>query len=736
MRWIALAAVLVGVALADEGRAVWVQPCDISSPDAIDLLIRNLKRANIKLIFVCVKDIRGRIIWHSERFSDAVHPDFRHFDGLNLLLQRAHKANIRVHAWFCCLTESPESPVVKKHPEWQQKNPNNQPTTSEIIQNNRKYNIVWMCPARRPGYVDRYLIPMMVELLKKYPVDGIHYDYLRYPGDVAPDRYCFCDWCSQHIFRHAHMFYENFPDKEFAPQKPLLPRAAANWLKDYTIRPPRKTWKNAPSTVKAEFLLRGSTLWRKIPLHRTPNPCDMDFFFYTYRCDAIKRSLEEAHKAAIKVRPDIVFSATVFKNPVLAARFCGQKWTDFLHLLDVVAPMLYRSYFPDSSFSEYLTMLSEYVRMENYWVGGNCHTYCAISVKDLYKEERREVERLAALLCLTGDRARQEKALDSLALLSGEALSSFLGKMRKTFSAFSERLKRCSVQLFNDFEKCFATLQKAAKEGGETKAIFRKLRHLTALLLNDPPPNFYPPKKLTAAINALRKARTEGIALFCASSITRFKLWDALAKSFKQPSELPHLAKPVSVPSTQVLRLLHLCRSELKQSRNENRQLVGKLASANAKIGALSDKVAKLTQQIKDLLSERNKALRQLKDAIQKAKKELDDLKARLQKEIEAKKRSRQKVEKLEKELAAKEGVLKTLRSRLKAAQDEADLLRKQNRRALLELQDYRQKVIETEKRFESQRYYERLRLVIAFGVAVIAFAVALIATMLKRKSG
>ena len=732
MRWIALLGVLLGVAFADEGRAVWVKPHHITSARAVDELIRNLKRANIKLIFVCVKDPRGRIIWQSKQFSDAVHPDFRRFDGLRVLLQLAHKAKIRVHAWFCCLTESPQSPVVKKHPEWVQRNPDNQPTTSETAQNNRKYSIVWMCPARRPGYVDQYLIPMMVELLEKYPVDGIHYDYLRYPGDVAPDRYCFCDWCTQHIFRHAHMFYKNFPDREFAPQEPLLPRPAANWIKDYTMRPPTKIWENAPTTVKAEFLLRRSTLWRKPSPEETLNPCDMDFFFYTYRCDAIKRLLEEAHKAAIKVRADIIFSATVLKNPVLAARFCGQKWTDFLHLLDFVCPSLYRSYFPNSSFNDYLIMLSEYVEMENYWAGGNCHIYCGISVKDLYREERREVERLAALLNLSADKAQQKKALDRLALLSGKDLSSFLSKVRKAFSAFSERLKACSPQLFNEFENCFATLQKAAKKGGKTKATLRKLQHLTEVLLNKPPENFYPAEKLTKTIKALRKAGAEGIALFCVSSIARFKLWNALAKSFKQPSELPHIAKPVHAPSTQVLRLLYLREKELAQTAGKNRQLSSELASAKTKISALDHKVDELTRQI----GERDEALRKLKDAIKKAEKEVNDLEASLQKETEAKERLGQRIEELEKELAAKERKERELQTQLNTFRNEADLLEKQNKSTRKELRDYYQKVIETERRFESQRYYERLRLVIAFGVAVIAFAVALIATMLKRKSG
>ena len=49
--------------------------------------------------------------------------------------------------------------------------------------------------ARRPGYTDQWLIPMIVEFARRYDVDAIHHDYVRFPGDVAPDRYCFCDHC-------------------------------------------------------------------------------------------------------------------------------------------------------------------------------------------------------------------------------------------------------------------------------------------------------------------------------------------------------------------------------------------------------------------------------------------------------------------------------------------------------------------------------------------------------------
>jgi hypothetical protein len=48
----------------------------------------------------------------------------------------------------------------------------------------------------------------------------------------------------------------------------------------------------------------------------------------------------------------------------------------------------------------------------------------------------------------------------------------------------------------------------------------------------DLPAGFCPPAKLVAAIEAARRAKPDGIAIFAASSITREKLWPALEKAF------------------------------------------------------------------------------------------------------------------------------------------------------------------------------------------------------------
>ena len=43
-------------------------------------------------------------------------------------------------------------------------------------------------------------------MARDYDVDGLHHDYIRYPGDVAPDRYCFCDWCLEDMNKQQNFF--------------------------------------------------------------------------------------------------------------------------------------------------------------------------------------------------------------------------------------------------------------------------------------------------------------------------------------------------------------------------------------------------------------------------------------------------------------------------------------------------------------------------------------------------
>src|SRR5918995_1235685 len=73
------------------------------------------------------------------------------------------------------VVRTPES--VRAHPEWAQLNPAGGTTATETLGPRRRpYPYIWMCPARRPGYTDQWLLPMIEAILPNHPADGIHHD--------------------------------------------------------------------------------------------------------------------------------------------------------------------------------------------------------------------------------------------------------------------------------------------------------------------------------------------------------------------------------------------------------------------------------------------------------------------------------------------------------------------------------------------------------------------------------
>lgn len=55
---------------------------------------------------------------------------------------------------------------------------------------------LWLCPSHPDN--QKLEIAAMLELVRNYDLDGIHFDYIRYPGN----EYCFCDGCKER-FQHA-----------------------------------------------------------------------------------------------------------------------------------------------------------------------------------------------------------------------------------------------------------------------------------------------------------------------------------------------------------------------------------------------------------------------------------------------------------------------------------------------------------------------------------------------------
>ncbi|MFZ2053379.1 MAG: putative glycoside hydrolase [Candidatus Aminicenantales bacterium] len=480
---------------AVEGRGVWAHPGDFGkSEQDVEAFFRVLKKSNIQVVVPLVKDMAGRIFWRSRRFPEAVHPDYRAFDLLRAVTSVAPKFGIKVHAWLCDFGEAKDSPAFKRHPEWAMLSPEGGLTADEKLTPERVYGPVWMCPARRPGYTDQWLLPMIEEIVREYPVDGIHHDYVRYPGDAAPDTYCFCDYCLEHFWSDNLFFYPSQPEKH-VPLKNVRLRPEANWDQDFTFKP--ADWAAMSREEKAHLILEGKSI----------NRADLDYFFYELRCDTISRFVREAWERASAIRPEIEMSAAVFINPMKSGRFIGQRWTDFAPWVDITMTMTYRSHF-QGSFEDYLAYLGDVVPAQLSWAGNKSSLYVGLDAFYVFQEEREPWEKAAALLKSGGEAHNELKTLM-------EANIAYLSRHS------APRAKSLSDK-FRSFEKGDISGADMATE-------------INALMA-DPPPGFFPEEKLIRAIETVRKSGGRGIMVFSASHLSRNKLWGGLEKAFSFPA--------------------------------------------------------------------------------------------------------------------------------------------------------------------------------------------------------
>jgi uncharacterized lipoprotein YddW (UPF0748 family) len=481
---------------AVEGRGVWAHPADFGKTEKdVEAFFQVLKKANIQVVVPMVKGIDGRIFWHSRRFPEAIHPDYKEFDLLRAITNVAPKYGVKVHAWLCDFTEGKDSPAFKLHPEWAMLSPQGGLTADEKLTPDKVYGPVWMCPARRPGYTDEWLLPMIEEIVRDYPVDGIHHDYVRYPGDAAPDTYCFCDYCLEHFWSDNLLFYPSQPGKQ-VPLKNIRLRPEANWDQDFTAKP--ADWSAMSREEKARLILEG----------RSINRADLDYFFYEWRCDSISRFVQEAWERAAAIRPGIEMSAAVFANAMKSGRFIGQRWSDFAPWVDITMTMTYRSHF-QGSFEAYLAFLRDVVPAQLAWVGNKSSLYVGLDAFYIFQEERAPWEKAVTLLKAGG--ADPGAELKTLMEANIAQLSQLSPPHAKALSA-----------RFRSLEKKKITRDEMAAG--------------IMALLSDPPPGFFPEEKLIRAIETVRESGGRGIMIFAATHLFRSKLWGALEKAFSFPA--------------------------------------------------------------------------------------------------------------------------------------------------------------------------------------------------------
>lgn len=104
-------------------------------------------------------------------------PMFRGMDPLEIIVKEAHKRGLRVICWSESLYIGRSEPEIKrKHNDWIGRN--RQGGFLSI----RDYKSQFLCPSN--DSVRHYLVEISREMARKYPIDGIVLDFLRYPDEM------------------------------------------------------------------------------------------------------------------------------------------------------------------------------------------------------------------------------------------------------------------------------------------------------------------------------------------------------------------------------------------------------------------------------------------------------------------------------------------------------------------------------------------------------------------------
>jgi uncharacterized lipoprotein YddW (UPF0748 family) len=324
-----------------EVRALWVTRGSLVSPQAISAMVRSAAASGFNTLLVQVRG-RGDAYFSTQLEPRAVllasQPSS--FDPLATTIALAQEQGIRVHAWVNVnlVSSGPELPVSRSHivyrrPEWLMVPRELASPLGRLESRSPAYlgrlarwtraasedvEGLYLSPIHR-GAVD-HVVAILEQLAGTYPLDGIHLDYVRYPG---PD----FDYS-----RAALTEFRAYLDADLtaAERRRFDPRDVTSLIAMTDVYP--EGWAN-------------------------------------YRRARLNTLVMRARTAVKKRRPEVLFSAAVYPDPVEAATTRLQDWRTWIEnrMIDVVCPMAYT---PDASvFASQIAFVREVSGGHAVWAG-------------------------------------------------------------------------------------------------------------------------------------------------------------------------------------------------------------------------------------------------------------------------------------------------------------------------------------------------------------------------------
>lgn len=254
-----------------EARAVWNHSGLGAYPGDWNRSAKELATAGINMIFpniawAGVAHYPSQVLPQSKTFT-------RYGDQLAQCVTAARAHGLEVHAWKITwnLEGAPNGFVEKLR----------KASRTQVSATGKALN--WLCPSH-PENVQLEL-ESILEIITNYDVDGIHLDYIRYPGSHA----CYCEECRKRFVFATRQEIEKWP-AEVLPQ----------------------TGKHADRYIE-------------------------------WRAQQITRLLRLLRKRAREVDPDIKISAAVFGSYPACVTSIGQDWIAWAKAgyIDFVCPMNY-----------------------------------------------------------------------------------------------------------------------------------------------------------------------------------------------------------------------------------------------------------------------------------------------------------------------------------------------------------------------------------------------------------
>ncbi len=196
------AATTAHLSARDEVRALWVVRTSLTSPQAIDAMVVAAQQSGFNTLLVQVRGQGDAYFLNGLEPRPASLLSQPAFDPLADTIAKAHARGLAVHAWINVNlvsgtnVPSDRTHIVYRHPEWLMV-PRQisddlaalDPAGPEYLGRLTRYarthteevEGLYLSPAT-PGAVE-YTASVVRDIVQRYAVDGVHFDYLRYPND-------------------------------------------------------------------------------------------------------------------------------------------------------------------------------------------------------------------------------------------------------------------------------------------------------------------------------------------------------------------------------------------------------------------------------------------------------------------------------------------------------------------------------------------------------------------------